>query len=46
MHDSALYPGGVQGAEGEHGASAGGAAEECGALDVQFVEETDDLLCE
>lgn len=44
VHDPALDARGVQGAKGERGVPAGGAAEERGALDVQFVEEADDLF--
>ena len=46
VHEAALDACGVQGAEGERGAPAGGAAEECGAMDGQAVEEADDLFGE
>ena len=43
MHDPAFRARGVEGAEREHRETAGGAAEEACAVDVEFVQEPDDL---
>ena len=43
MHDPTRDTLGVQGAEGECGAAAGGAAEKRGTLNVHIVQETDNL---